>query len=337
MSCQGLLRSFAHAAADAWPDANSTAGAAWFTPFLTNQTDGMALVMACPPGFYCLVLLNPGLNNSNNDNTTTTTTNATAAPPGDGIVLAFPCAPGTYRALPGGRSDAYCVPCPAATYSPFLNATACLQCPQYRACDGPGLRTPSSTCIPGAYQTNGTAVPRAAIFDANGAPDLAPACIPCPVGHACAPSSSNTTSAPSPPPPTPCPPGTYQDAYGATACNECGAGRHSTQTAAAEPCALCAANAYCPTPTQQIACPAGTESAAGAASLLQCTCVGGSNCVWVRQLLIRLTLQNTTRLDLWASPAHERFVHAMALSTGVPDANVNIEGIMMANAPPPAR
>jgi hypothetical protein len=45
--------------------------------------------------------------------------------------------------------------------------------------------------------------------------------------------------------------------------------------------------------------------------------------VYVRQLLIRLTLQNTTRLD-WSPGFQARFEHAMALSTGVNDDQVRV-------------
>lgn len=250
----------------------------------------------CPPGYYC-----------------PWSTDLYYLPSPDNATDPVPCPAGTYRDLPGGRSAVYCIPCPPATYSPLLAATTCLFCPLYRACASAGLITPGDACVVGAYEA---ASPEQAVLNASGATTLLPNCAPCPPGHSC-PSPANHSG------PVECAPGTYQDTYATSACAACAQGQYSTLWALAEACPLCDAGSYCPTPTERYACPSGTDSEPGISDLSQCTCANGNQCVFLRQLLIRLTLYNTTRLDL--TPGFRtRFEHAMALSTGTNDEDVQI-------------
>ena len=207
----------------------------------------------------------------------------TKAPPGyyapGNTTLPIACPAGTYSPVSGTTSPGNCAPCPAGTYSLTVGAASSSVCTACPANSTSGAGASACSANPGYYSNNGVLTQASAGYYAPG----------------------NTTSQ------VACPSGTFSPALGVTNsgdCASCPAGTYSSTVGAANPsvCAACPTNYtsgagasacyvipgyfvnngvptrasagyYAPgNTTSQIACPAGTYSAAlGATSSRTCT------------------------------------------------------------------
>jgi hypothetical protein len=269
------------------------------------------------------------------------------------------CAPGTYSpnpyataclSAPAGTyvdvaaAQSYTL-CPASTYNPDTGATsitACLACGTDYTCPaGSVARNNNPTCAAGSYILNG-------------------ACVACSAGQFCPLGSIGPKS---------CPPGTFSAAGSASACTNapagsfvsgtgqqqstlCAAGTYSPQAGASAcaactpgtfggvitgrsaPCPACAANSYCETPAKQTACPANTNSSAGASSQLGCWCQNGFACKYTKKISATVTL-NVSLADWDANRNNVKtaFIAAVAAGAGVDPTKIFIGSVV--NRTPP--
>ena len=113
--------------------------------------------------------------------------------------------------------------------------------------------------------------------------------------------------------PIPCPPGTLRNTSG---------GRSALD------CAPCPENNYCPSPFIQIPCPNNTFSNIGSSSRAQCYCVEGFHCIYVRQLVVVISL-NVTLADFENDTNSVRtdFITGLAAAASVPVSDVVLMGV----------
>ena len=123
-----------------------------------------------------------------------------------------------------------------------------------------------------------------------------------------------------------CGAGTYTSAAGASACVACAAGTYGSHAnATANACVGCAAGTYAPAGASVcVGCPAHTSSAYGAAaSLMDCACIDGYACVYVKRITVLLTLQNMT-LAQFTPAVQANLVASVASAAHVPVSSVTL-------------
>jgi hypothetical protein len=126
-----------------------------------------------------------------------------------------------------------------------------------------------------------------------------------------------------------CPAGRYCPA-GAGAPRMCRAGAYSSQVKRKTDCPIgniCEPGSYCPDPGVKRLCPAHTTSKGGSTSLLDCTCEGGFECVYKKQVSLNMVLH--VPLGVWLSESgklmQQKLMEAVAESAGVGVNDVKID------------
>ena len=150
---------------------------------------------------------------------------------------------------------------------------------------------------------------------------------------------------------TQCSAGTYSSAVATSACSLCGTGTYSPSVGAtsATACQTCAAGSYCPNATVQLVCPLGSACGAGSTSatvcgvgayanatglsvcnscpnftttqqigsttILQCRCLAGRTCTYLKRINMVVTL-NMTMAQYTANSA--AILSGLAQATGAP-------------------
>ena len=215
-------------------------------------------------------------------------------------VAVLPCPTGAY--CPANTTLP--VPCPAGTYNPTTGGNAlssCLACGYGYFC--PYNSSWGTPCAPGTYN------------------DLASAsaCTTCPAGAYCPQAAMPSALL--------CPQGTYNPAVNGT-CLACTVGTYSATTNRTSMCAACPANSACTAPDTIVPCPPNTESVAGSASVLSCTCMAGFLCTYSKRLVVRVTLStNETMASLQNNTDFQmKLKVAIAAACGVDVSNVILQG-----------
>jgi hypothetical protein len=127
-----------------------------------------------------------------------------------------------------------------------------------------------------------------------------------------------------------CVPGTFQPTGGALACQTCDSGTYDAATLGrTSSCALCPADKYCLSPTQQAQCPVNTRSTSGASSQLGCRCAAGFSCSYTKRISATVRL-NATAANFNADVGGIRtaFINAVAAAAGVPASQITIGSVL---------
>lgn len=283
-------------------------------PGTYKPTVGSAPCDLCPQDTYAPAPASPDLRNClpcQNHSTSPPGSQACTCDAGHTGPACAPCAPGTYKFLPGNAS---CAPCEQGGESPAPASLHCHACPNGTFAGETG-RSACDNCTAGTYQP-GTGASACALcaagyasrpypprLDCLGCPPgaYAPtpgagACPSCPAGAysrglatACdyCPNGMGVTSAQTCAPCwrgeygqnglcRPCLPGSYGPSYGAAGCVPCPTGGYSTSPGATgvTQCLECQASAYWTT-QGCIPCPENTASPRGALSARDCLAVPG--------------------------------------------------------------
>ena len=213
-----------------------------------------------------------------------------------------PCQAGYYCPTPSTQT-----PCPAGTYSAAVSATSSSIC---------------SPCPAGAYCLSASAAPTACLpgtYNSQAGGSTSSSCLYAPAGTYTAGSGATAY--------VNCSAGTYHIGTGGSACTACATGTYGgSAVGLSTPCAPCAANSYCTTPTSQTACPANTYSAAGTSSQLNCSCSVAYTCTYTKSIKTVVTLVNITLAQFNNNTGGVRtaFLQAIALAAGVPVSTVTI-------------
>ena len=199
----------------------------------------------CPVGYYCPAGTQFGTQKACLRGTYMNHTGASACNPtpagtysnvAQSTARAFPCPTGHYCPIGTDVTDLSTAGflCPAGRYGAATMLTAyddCTACPSGLSCTATGLTAPDGGCTPGYYCPQGS-------WDVYGQNQAATS-HPCPAGNFC---PINVGA------PRRCPPGTFQDASGQAACQDCPAGRYCGKHNITLPSALlpkCAAGYWC--------------------------------------------------------------------------------------------
>lgn len=173
------------------------------------------------------------------------------------------CPIGKYSSVAGGAGSSSCLQAPPGYYVSTPGSTTFLPCPAGLWSGAYGLTTDGdcSSCPTGAYCVAGSSAPT---YSQPGYYNN---------------KALSTVSTDN----KPCPPGTYSDIAGATACKQCNAGKFSANSGASSEsaCLTCSAGGYCGVGASSVTlCPGGTYSSlTGQFNSSTCqTCQAGYYC-----------------------------------------------------------
>lgn len=201
------------------------------------------------------------------------------------------CPAGTFTTGVGGGNSAACIGCSPGFYSSNGSAQ-CLGCNKGTFSSITGA-TACTNCEVGWYARANSSRCDACLVGTYGEGQIGSQaeCTQCPIGFYCTGAKGRTL----------CPIGTYQGLPGqfsATACKPC------------------KENSFCPMPYLQQSCPAGTVSAAGAKSMLECRCGAGVGCSY-RKVVEAVVSLNATAAFFGMESVQQLFINAVAAAAQV--------------------
>ena len=282
-------------------------------PGTYKPTVGSALCDPCPAGTYAALEAAAGLQDClpcRNHSTSLAGASQCTCDAGYTGPTCSPCAPGTYKFLPGNASCApceqggqspapaslHCHACPNGTFAATSGLSACADCGRGSYQNGTGAsacvlcapghasrplppRTDCLGCRPGSYSRDPGADACPACPAGSYSQAVSTACDYCPngtgvTGQACAPCWRGEYGLGGVC--LPCAPGSYGASYGVTACVPCPTGGYSVAPGATSvvQCLACAENAYW-TARGCIPCPDNTAAPRGVLSQRDCLAVPG--------------------------------------------------------------